>query len=178
MATLACFKLRNKAVNVVSQLFERVERELVYAPADTVVQQLVFLIRQHHQVLWSVIKTTPIAVMNMLIRCQWASKDLLHHESMFWNTLPVYGMHPIAVANRACLVWSAQIDGIEQLLRTVPGTNRVHVTERPQLAVVTSALTWLFRAAWNVAMRRERCAIGDSRSCVSHGLYFNMKEAS
>lgn len=143
-----CFQLHNQGIDVHAQLSQCIERKFVNAPANAIVQQLVFLVRQHDQIFRSIIKSIRIAVMYMFGRCQWTAKDALHYQAMFSHFFPMNRKESISAQQGTRAVCGDKTPRIKQGIGI--HSLGVHRTKSHRCATMTPPLIRRASTQWNL----------------------------
>lgn len=177
-AELSLLKFRDQASDFLLKIQKRIQRVLVDAPSNFKVQQFVLLVCENHQILWAVIKTATIDVMNMFVRRQRATDNARHYRAMFRDPLAVNRVDAITLPDSSFLIRPSQIFRIEQLSWAVLNAQGVFHAERPQLVMVASSLLRYVLTSRHIAELRQWRSIRKPWATLSrHGVYFNMIEA-
>lgn len=168
---VVCFHLGDQALDVCAQEFQGLQREFMDTPADSIMQQFVLLIRQHHQVLRTIVCTIGVAMMHMFVTGQWSAKRARHHQAMFRHAFPVHRDKPIAtLCKMPSMIRSTAVMRVKEVFWRKSDTHVMHRAECPQLPLVTAPLTRLIGAARNIASWWQQAAIRppDMWICPDH----------
>ena len=143
--------LLDEAVEVGAQCLESYEVELVDTPADSVMQEPVFLISENKQIFRPVVGAVSIAMVDMLASQQWPADLLLHDEAMFGARLAVDATNDVAATDGALPLFPDQAGRNGQPARRSSCTEAVHLAEScpsllPEYPAVRAAITALYLA--------------------------------
>lgn len=149
-------KFLDQRVQLNTQFLQCVQREFAHVPADSVMQQFMFLIGQQQQIFQAIVKLIAIAMMHVFVRMQRTAQMFLHYQSMFADALAVSCQIAVAMAKPALAAGVSQGMRICDTLRFVNNPLRMHRADGKQATFPAIALHADTLAAGDFAMWRQR----------------------